>query len=129
MVVKKRVLVVDDEPSILHIIKIALGIAGYDIVTTTNGEAALQLVQTQTFDIMLLDILMLPLTGFDVLKRLREFSQIPVIAMTAKNDLGARALKEGANDFVAKPFLPEQLVKKIEDNLDARKSGYDTPNV
>ena len=129
MVEKKRVLVVDDEPSILHIIKIALGIAGYDIVTTTNGEAALQLVQTQTFDIILLDILMLPLTGFDVLKRLREFSQIPVIAMTAKNDLGARALKEGANDFVAKPFLPEQLVKKIEDNLDAHKSGSDTPNV
>jgi len=129
MVVKKRVLVVDDEPSILHVIKIGLGIAGYDVVTTTNGEAALQLVQTQKFDIMLLDILMLPLTGFDVLKRLREFSQIPVIAMTAKNDLGARALKEGANDFVAKPFLPEQLVKKIEDNLDARKSGYDTPNV
>ena len=129
MVVKKSVLVVDDEPSILHVIKIALGIAGYDIVTTTNGEAALQLVQTQTFDIMLLDILMLPLTGFDVLKRLREFSQIPVIAMTAKNDLGARALKEGANDFVAKPFLPEQLVKKIEDNLDAHKSGSDTPNV
>jgi len=129
MVVKKRVLVVDDEPSILHVTKIALGIAGYDIVTTTNGEAALQLVQTQTFDIMLLDILMLPLTGFDVLKRLREFSQIPVIAMTAKNDLGARALKEGANDFVAKPFLPEQLVKKIEVNLDAHKSGSDTPNV
>ena len=129
MVVKKRVLVVDDEPSILHIIKIALGIAGYDIVTTTNGEAALQLVQTQTFDIMLLDILMLPLTGFDLLKKLREFSQIPVIAMTAKNDLGARALKEGANDFVAKPFVPEQLIKKIEVNLDAHKSGSDTPNV
>jgi len=52
-----------------------------------------------------------------------------VIAMTAKNDLGARALKEGANDFVAKPFLPEQLVKKIEEDLDAHKSGSDTPNV
>ena len=129
MVVKKRVLVVDDEPSILHVIKIGLGIAGYDVVTTTNGEAALQLVQTQKFDIMLLDILMLPLTGFDLLKKLREFSQIPVIAMTAKNDLGARALKEGANDFVAKPFVPEQLIKKIEVNLDAHKSGSDTPNV
>jgi len=74
---RKRVLVVDDEPSILHIIKIALGIAGYDIVTTTNGEAALQLVQTQTFDIMLLDILMLPLTGFDVLKKLRSSHKSP----------------------------------------------------
>jgi DNA-binding response OmpR family regulator len=129
MKAKNRVLIVDDERAILKVLSINLKISGYDVITAPGGEEALELVTSAKPDIMLLDILMLPLTGFDVLKKLREFSQIPVIAMTAKNDLGARALKEGANDFIAKPFLPEQLLIKIEDNLDCRKSEYDSPNV
>ena len=120
---KKRVLVVDDEPGILRFVRISLRVAGYDITTTSSGKEALQLAQAQNFDIMLLDILMHPLTGFDVLAKLREFSQIPVIAITAKSDLGTQAMDQGANGFISKPFMPEQLARKIEETLDVHKPG------
>ncbi len=116
---KKRVLVIDDESGVLRFVRISLSAAGYEVITTTNGEEGLKLVESAKPDIMLLDILMMPLTGLDVLVRLREFSQIPVVVFTAKSDLGEKAIEEGANGFIAKPFLPEQLVSKIEDTLDA----------
>jgi two-component system KDP operon response regulator KdpE len=80
---KKRVLVVDDEPGILRFVSTTLKIAGFDVIVTASGEEALQLAQSQTPDIVLLDVLMQPLTGFDVLQRLRAFSQVPVIVFTA----------------------------------------------
>ena len=67
-------LVVDDEPGILRFVSIRLRLAGYDVTTTTSGEEALKLVQSEKPDIILLDILMQPLSGFDVLDRLRVFS-------------------------------------------------------
>lgn len=124
---KKRVLVVDDEPGVLRFIKVSLSLAGYEVITAISGEEGLKLVDTAKPDVMLLDILMTPLTGFDVLERLRESSQIPVIVFTARSDIGARALKEGASGFFTKPFIPEQLVKKIEDTLNARNTEAQTP--
>lgn len=120
---KKRVLVVDDEPGVLRFISISLSLAGYEVITTTSGEEGLKLAETARPDIMLLDILMMPLSGFEVLERLRAFSQLPVIVFTARSDVGARAMEEGANGFIAKPFAPEHLVKKIESTLDTRKAG------
>ena len=119
---QKSVLVVDDEPRILRVVKVSLGLAGYDVVTTTSGVEALQLSRIRNFDVILLDLVMQPLSGFDVLAKLREFSQTPVIVFTAKSDFGARALKEGANGYISKPFMPEQLTKKIEDTLNSRKA-------
>ncbi|MBI2873231.1 MAG: response regulator [Chloroflexi bacterium] len=72
---RKRVLVVDDEPDILRVASTILGLAGYDVTTTTSGEEALLLAQSNKPDVMLLDLLMQPLTGFDVLDKLRVFSQ------------------------------------------------------
>lgn len=117
MVKKKRVLVVDDEPGILRFVSISLSNAGYDVITTTSGEEGLKLADSAKPDVMLLDLLMTPLTGFDVLLKLRESSQLPVIVFTARSDVGSEAIKEGANDFIAKPFKPEQLVTIIEDIL------------
>ncbi len=111
---KKRVLVVDDERGILRFVNTTLRLAGYEVIATTSGEEALQLAQSKTPDIVLLDILMQPLTGFDVLERLRAFSQVPVIVFTARRDIAETALKEGANDFITKPFVPDELVKKIQ---------------
>lgn len=119
---KKRVLVVDDEPAVLRFTSVSLSVAGYEVVTATGGEEALKLVDSAKPDIVLLDLVMEPLTGLDVLARLRAFSQLPVIAFSARSDLGAIALKEGANGFIAKPFRPDQLVKKIADTLGGQKT-------
>ena len=119
MTEKKRILVVDDEPGILRFVKTSLGLAGYDVTTTGNGEEALQLAKSQKLDIILLDILMQPMNGFDVLKQLRIFSKVPVIILTAQREIAETALKEGADAYVMKPFVPGELVKEIRSVLDS----------
>jgi DNA-binding response OmpR family regulator len=118
METKKRVLVVDDEPGIIQFVKINLALAGYEVITTLSGEQTLELVQSEKPDIVLLDILMTPMTGFDILMELRTFSQLPVIVFAARNDIGNMAIKDGANGFIAKPFKPDALIKKIREILD-----------
>jgi DNA-binding response OmpR family regulator len=110
----KRILVVDDEPGILHFVQASLTLAGYDVVTD-----ALRIVRTENPDIMLLDILMTPISGFDVLAQLRTFSQLPVIVFTASSIITEEAKKAGANDQIAKPFRPEDLQHKIKLVLDS----------
>lgn len=123
MNVKKCVLVVDDEPAVLRFISVSLSMAGYEVVTATSGEEALKLIASERPDIMLLDLVMEPLSGLDVLARLRAFSQMPVIVFSARSDLGAIALKKGANGFVVKPFRPDQMTKKIEETLGGQKTA------
>ncbi len=118
---KKRVLVVDDEPGVLRFINIGLSHAGYEVTTTTNGKEALRLVKSEKPDIVLLDVLMVPMSGFDVLNKLRTFSQVPVIIFTARSSIDRQAMKLGANGFIAKPFRPEELLKKIKELLNERK--------
>jgi DNA-binding response OmpR family regulator len=120
MATKRRVLVVDDEPGVLRFINVGLSLAGYEVITSSGGEEALKLINSDKPDIILLDLVMVPLSGFDVLEKLRTFSQLPVIMFTARSDLGAQALKAGANGFIAKPFRPEQLIQKIEEVLGAQ---------
>lgn len=120
---KKRVLVVDDEPRILRFIAAKLGVAGYEVITTTSGEEALSLAESEQPSIMLLDIMMTPLSGFDVLDRLRTFSQIPVIVFTGRSIISNQAIKMGASDYLAKPFDPDELVQKIKKALDGSGPG------
>ncbi len=110
---RKRVLIVDDEPQIGKIFGIKLTLSGYDVLSTTSGAEAIELVRTQKFDVMLLDILMPDVTGLDVLDEVRTFSQIPIVVFTARPDIAEVAKRFGANDFIAKPLLPEALVEKI----------------
>lgn len=114
---------VDDEARVLRFVKVSLSIAGYDAITTTSGEESLQLIASAKPDIVLLDIFMAPLTGFDVLQRLRPHSQIPVIVFSARSDMADLAHQKGANGFLPKPFLPEQLVRKVRDVLESRQTG------
>ncbi len=113
--VEKRqlVLVVDDEPSIGKVLRIKLGLSGYEVITTTSGAEAVELVRTQEPDVMLLDVLMPGVSGMDVLERVRVFSKVPVIIFTGRPDIVQIALKLGANDYIAKPFDPDLLVDKI----------------
>jgi two-component system response regulator VicR len=117
MDMKKRVLVVDNEPGILNFVRIKLRLAGYEVITTTSGEEVLKLAEKEKPDIMLVDVLMQPLTGLDVLTRLRTFSQLPVIVFTGNDRVVSMALQEGANDFIAKPFNADILVEKIKSCL------------
>jgi DNA-binding response OmpR family regulator len=114
----KRVLVVDDEPAILKFINIKLKLNGYEVVNTVSGAEAVEIIRTQSPDIMLLDILMPGVTGLDVLEKVRTFSNIPIVVFTGRPDVAKLALKLGASDYIAKPFNPDLLLEKIAFVLD-----------
>jgi DNA-binding response OmpR family regulator len=111
---KVQVLVVDDDEKILRFISSSLRLAGYDVCTATCGEEALQLLESKKPQIMVLDILMPMMDGFEVLERLRPASKLPVIAISAHASAAEKALSLGANAFLAKPFRPDELQKRIK---------------
>lgn len=111
---KQCVLVVDDHPKVLRFIEIDLKLRGFEVVTATSGSEALKLVKSAKPDIMLLDIIMPRMDGFEVLKKLRDFTQLPVIAFSASPGNYQDAMRLGANDFMTKPFQPDEMVSKIK---------------
>jgi DNA-binding response OmpR family regulator len=110
---KKRILVVDDEPGILSFVCAKLTAAGYEVTAAISGDEALREARARPFDTVLLDLFMIPMSGFLVLDRLRGFSDVPVIIFTTHPYLAEKALRLGADDFIAKPFDPNVLVSKI----------------
>jgi DNA-binding response OmpR family regulator len=110
---KQCVLVVDDHPRVLRFIEIDLKLRGFEVLTATSGEVALEFVKSKKPDIMLLDIIMPEMDGFEVLKQLRVFSQLPVIAFSASHASQDDAMSLGANDFITKPFHPDEMVRRI----------------
>lgn len=119
---KKRVLIVDDDPQIGRVFGLRLKLAGYDVVSTVSGAEAIELVRTQKFDVMLLDVLMPDVTGMDVLSEIRIFSQIPVILFTGRADIFQVAKQYGASDYISKPLNPDHLVEKIKAILGEKNS-------
>jgi OmpR family response regulator RpaB len=111
---KKRVLVVDDERAILRVLRIRLGISGYDVVSASNGGEALDLIRSTCPDIMLLDVIMPGMDGFQVLEKVRAASKLPVIVFSARPENASKALSLGANDFLAKPLDVDEMVRRIE---------------
>ena len=97
-----RVLVVDDEPRMIGFIRMNLELEGHQVIEAHNGLEALDLIRTQLPDIVLLDVMMPELDGFETLRMLREFSDIPVIMLTAKADENdvVYGLELGADDYV-----------------------------
>lgn len=112
----KKVLVVDDEKLIVKGIKFSLEQDGYEVDCAYDGEEALELVKQNEYDVMLLDVMLPKLTGFEVLQMIREFSMLPVIMLTAKGDdmdkiLG---LEYGADDYITKPFNILEVKARIK---------------
>jgi len=110
---KKRVLVVDDQPKILRFVEIGLKLRGFEVITTTRCEEALEHIRSAEPDIMLLDIVMPGMDGFEMLRQLRAFSQLPVIAFSASAENRDGAMRLGANDFVLKPFDHNEMIRRI----------------
>jgi DNA-binding response OmpR family regulator len=127
---RKRVLVVDDEAAILRIVGTSLRVFGYDVITSSSGEEALKLVESEKPDVMLLDVLMPGMNGLETLQKLRTTSDLPVIVFSARSSAREEVLKLGANDFVAKPFTPEEMVKRISSVLQsaAQQSSQENPD-
>jgi two-component system OmpR family response regulator len=113
---RARVLVVDDEPSILEVISMALRYHGFDVETAANGQAALAAVSTFHPDLMLLDIMLPDMEGFEVARRLgAQRTDLPIIFLTARDTTEdkVRGLTMGGDDYVTKPFSLEELVARI----------------
>jgi DNA-binding response OmpR family regulator len=116
MVKKFRVLITDDEPRILKFLTVKLEASGYDVLTANNGQEALAQVQAQDPDLLVLDVVMPGIDGFETLKQVRVSSSIPVIILSAReaNVDKIKGLKLGADDYLAKPFNPDELIARIE---------------
>jgi two-component system KDP operon response regulator KdpE len=112
---KKRIVVVDDEPRMVRFVKMNLDLEGYQTLEANDGFQALEKVREYQPDLVLLDVEMPGLDGFETLKRLREISDTPVIMLTVRSDEDDRikGLDLGADDYVTKPFSPRELSSRI----------------
>jgi two-component system KDP operon response regulator KdpE len=123
-----RVLVVDDEPQIRRALRLVLRANGYEVVEVGTGEAALDSLSMQTFDLMILDLMLPDLDGVEVCRRLREWSRLPVVVLSAhgEEDVKVKALDEGADDYVTKPFSAPELLARMRSAM-RRLSAEATP--
>lgn len=122
------ILVVDDEREMRKLVELHLHQAGHHVLHAEDGEAAIELVHTSKVDLMLLDVMMPGISGFEVCKEIRTFSSIPIIFLTAldaKTDL-VKGLKLGGDDYVIKPFTAIELMARI--NAIFRRAGISTTN-
>ncbi|MEO2006337.1 MAG: response regulator, partial [Candidatus Poribacteria bacterium] len=128
-----KVLVVDDEPDILDLVELTLLSEGLDVVSATNGAEALAAAAREIPDLVLLDVSMPDLDGFEVMQALREdpaTARIPVIMLTARAQIGdkLRGLSSGADDYITKPFEPADVVARVTAALGAsRANGTSEP--
>jgi len=111
----KRVLIVDDEPRYLRLLDANLRTEGYEVVTAQDGLQAVDVFSSQPIDLVLLDIMMPRLDGFGATQRIREFSSVPIIILTAKGDEQdrVRGLDLGADDYLVKPFSATELLARV----------------
>ena len=110
------ILVVDDEEEMLDLISFYLIKEGYRVITAHNGAEALDILQVNEVDLVLLDVLMPNIDGFTACERIREHSKVPIIMLTAKSDERDRihGIKIGADDYIIKPFSPKEFVVRVE---------------
>jgi two-component system KDP operon response regulator KdpE len=112
----KRILVIDDEPRMRRFISMNLDLEGYQVLEAGNGLEGVRRVREDLPDLVLLDVMMPEMDGFEALHSIRQFSQVPVIMLTVKSDEEdkVRGLELGADDYVTKPFGPRELSSRIK---------------
>ncbi|NLF67108.1 MAG: response regulator transcription factor [Chloroflexi bacterium] len=129
--VRPRVLIVDDEPKLVRLAREVLQATGFDVLTAATGQEAIEAVALEQPDLVLLDI-MLPagMDGYDVAERIRQFSGVPIIMLTAKDrqvDL-LRGFDVGADDYITKPFEARELLARIRAVLRRAQQSPATPS-
>jgi DNA-binding response OmpR family regulator len=125
----KTILVVDDEPEIVHFVRTYLEDAGYRVVTASEGQEALFVARHEKPDLVILDLMMPGMNGWDFIRRYRQERDTPVIMLTARVEEGDQVLglELGADDYVVKPFSPRALVARVRAVL-RRAQGEPTPS-
>jgi DNA-binding response OmpR family regulator len=121
---KTSVLVADDDPQILKLVERNLELEGYEVVTAVNGQEALERIEARVFDLAILDVMMPKLDGFSVTERVRQFSSLPIMILTARgqDQDKIRGLDLGADDYLTKPFSVEELLARVRSVL--RRSRF-----
>lgn len=122
---KASMLVVDDDAHILRLLRRTLELEGYQVFTASDGETALDVVDREVPNLIILDIMMPRTDGYAVCQRIREFSQVPIIMVTAKggDEERVRGLECGADDYVTKPFSTRELVARVKTVLRRSQVG------
>jgi two-component system response regulator ResD len=112
---KIEVLVVDDEWNMRNLLRIYLSKNGFEVTEAPNGHEALKQVQQRSFDVIILDIMMPDIDGWEVCSKIRETMQTPILMLTARTETKdkIRGLNLGADDYLVKPFEPEELVARV----------------
>lgn len=123
---KKKILIADDNPDNVELLRKRLGSQGYETVAAYDGEEALAAVLRESPDLMILDIMMPKMDGYEVLRRLKqeeEYRDLPVILLTAKKEIPdkIKGLDIGANDYITKPFNPQELLARVKSLLTLRE--------
>jgi len=116
---RRHVLVVDDEPQIRRALRLVLRANGYDVTEVGGGEDAMDALASSTFDLVILDLMLPDLDGVEVCRRVRQWSELPVLVLSAygEEEIKVRALDEGADDFVTKPFSAPELLARMRSAL------------
>lgn len=112
----KKILVVDDEPRMVQLITLNLKLEGFNVISASDGYQALEKVTKEMPDMVILDIMMPDMDGFETLKKIREVSSVPVIFLSVKGEEydRVRGLDLGADDYITKPFGPKELISRIK---------------
>ncbi len=110
------ILVVDDEPSISEVVGLYLRRAGYHVIVARDGQEALQALERHVPDLVVLDLMLPKIDGFEITRRMRDKGEIPIIMLTARREETDRilGLELGADDYVVKPFSPRELVSRVK---------------
>jgi DNA-binding response OmpR family regulator len=121
----RRILVADDDPSIAKLIQTTLNDPRYEVVAATNGFEALQAFSQRAFDMVILDVMMPYVDGFDACQRIREQSDVPIVILTSRDgtDDIVHGFELGADDYITKPFKTVELLARVESIL-RRVEGY-----
>ena len=121
----QKILVIEDEEGIIHLLKLYLRDAGYDVIAAYDGADGLALHAREHPDLVILDIMLPAIDGFEVCRRIRSWSHTPILMLTARGDENDRiqGLELGADDYLVKPFSPRELVSRVRAILRRVDSG------
>ncbi len=112
---RKRILLVEDEVKLARFVELELKYEGYDVTVCHDGREGMERINNEEFDMILLDLMLPNLTGIEICRRVRKFSRIPIIMLTAKDEVMDKVagLDSGADDYLTKPFAIEELLARM----------------